>query len=122
MRNSSYSFTTSALDEGEWSAALPGRALPPGKWSPVPIVQEAGWAPQPLWVQRLEEKSSASAGDRIPLAQCVVRHYTDWATPALENYNMEKQNRLNQSELWNMTIRERNETLLVMSRDAVSRR
>jgi hypothetical protein len=27
---SSYSFTTSAGDEGEWSASLPGRALPPG--------------------------------------------------------------------------------------------
>jgi hypothetical protein len=33
---SSYSFTTSSLDGGEWSASLPGRALPPGKdpWYP----------------------------------------------------------------------------------------
>jgi hypothetical protein len=30
-RYSSYSFTTSALDEGEWSASRPARALPPGK-------------------------------------------------------------------------------------------
>jgi hypothetical protein len=29
---SSYSFTTSALDCGKWSASRPGRALPPGKW------------------------------------------------------------------------------------------
>jgi hypothetical protein len=43
-RYSSYSFTTSALDGGEWSASRPGRALPPGKGPPVPIVQEAGWA------------------------------------------------------------------------------
>jgi hypothetical protein len=42
---SSYSFTTSALDGGEWSASRPGHALPPGKGPPVPIVQEAGWAP-----------------------------------------------------------------------------
>jgi hypothetical protein len=54
-RYSSYSFTTSALDGGEWSASGPGRALPPGKGPPVPIVQEAGWAPEPVWTQRLEE-------------------------------------------------------------------
>jgi hypothetical protein len=29
----------------------------PGKGPPVPIVQEAGWAPQPVWTQRSEEKS-----------------------------------------------------------------
>jgi hypothetical protein len=63
-RYSSYSFTTSALDGGEWSAPRPGRALPPGKGPPVPIVQEAGWAPEPVWTQRLQEISSAPAGDR----------------------------------------------------------
>jgi hypothetical protein len=36
-RYSSYSFLTSALDGGEWSASRPGRALPPGKEPPVPI-------------------------------------------------------------------------------------
>jgi hypothetical protein len=59
---SSYSFTTSALDGGELSASLPGRALPPGKGPPVPIVQEAVWASEPVWTQRLEEKSFVSAG------------------------------------------------------------
>jgi hypothetical protein len=39
---------TLALDEGEWSAAHPSHTLPPGK-DPVPIVQEAGWAPGPVW-------------------------------------------------------------------------
>jgi hypothetical protein len=48
-----YSFTTSALDGGEWSASRPGRALPPGKGPPVPIVQKAAWAPEPVWTQRL---------------------------------------------------------------------
>jgi hypothetical protein len=49
---------------GEWSASRPGRALPPGKGPPVPIVQEAGWAPEPVWTRRLEEKSFAPAEDR----------------------------------------------------------
>jgi hypothetical protein len=57
-RYSSYSFSTSALDGGEWSASHPGCALAPVKGSPVPIVQEAGWASEPVWTQRLEEKSS----------------------------------------------------------------
>jgi hypothetical protein len=65
-------FLTSPLDGGEWSASRPGRALPP-----VPIVQEAGWAPEPIWTQRLEEKSSAFVGDRTPVVQSVVSHYTD---------------------------------------------
>jgi hypothetical protein len=72
-----YSFLTSALDGGEWSASCPGRALHPGKGPPVPIGQEAGWAPEPVWTQRLDEKSSASVGDRTPVVQSVVRHYTD---------------------------------------------
>jgi hypothetical protein len=82
-RYSPYSFLTSAVEGGEWSASRPGRALPPGKEPPVPTVQEAGWVPEPVWTQRLEEKSSASVGDRTPAVQSVVRHCTDWATPAL---------------------------------------
>jgi hypothetical protein len=54
---SSYSFSAMALDGSEWSASRPGSALPPGKGPSVPIVQEAGWAPEPVWTQRLEEKS-----------------------------------------------------------------
>jgi hypothetical protein len=68
-RYNSYSFPTSALDDGEWSASRPGRALPPGKGPPVRIVQEAGWASEPVWIQRLQEKSSAPAGDRTPIAR-----------------------------------------------------
>jgi hypothetical protein len=90
---SSYSFTTSALDRGEWSVSRPGRALPPGKGPPVPILQEAGWAPEPVWTQMLEEKYFAPAGDRTPVVQPVVRHYTAWANPApsiglLQSVNM----------------------------------
>jgi hypothetical protein len=66
---SSYSFMTSALDRGEWSASRPGRALLSGKGPPVPIGQEAEWAPEPVWTQRLEEKSSAPAGNRISIVR-----------------------------------------------------
>jgi hypothetical protein len=52
-RYSSYSFSTSALDGGEWSASRPGRALAPEKGLPVSVVQEAEWAPEPVWTQRL---------------------------------------------------------------------
>jgi hypothetical protein len=55
---SSYSFMTSTLDGCEWSAPHSGRSLLPGKGPPVPIVQEARCAPEPVWTQRLEEKIS----------------------------------------------------------------
>jgi hypothetical protein len=71
-RYSSYSYLTSALDGGEWSVSRPGRALPLS----VPIGQEAGLAPEPVWTQGLEENSSAPAGHRTPIVQPVVRHYT----------------------------------------------
>jgi hypothetical protein len=31
----------------------PAALYPPGKGPPVPIVQKAGWAPEPVWTQRL---------------------------------------------------------------------
>jgi hypothetical protein len=46
----------------------PAALLPPGKGPPVPIVQEAGWAPEPVWALRLEEKSFAPAGDQTSIA------------------------------------------------------
>jgi hypothetical protein len=81
-RYSSYSYSTSALDGGEWSASRPGRALAPGKGPPVPTVQEAGWAPEPVWTQRLEEKSFAPAGDRTPIARS-SSPYPDTILPEL---------------------------------------
>jgi hypothetical protein len=54
---SSHSFLTSALHGGEWSASRPVRDLALGKGPSVPIGEGAGWAPQPVWTQRLEEKS-----------------------------------------------------------------
>jgi hypothetical protein len=68
---------TAALDECEWSPSRPGRALPSGKGPQVPIGQEAGWVLEPIWTQRLEEKSFAPARDRTPVVQSVVRHYIE---------------------------------------------
>jgi hypothetical protein len=74
------SFLNSSRDEGKWSASRPGRALPPRKGPPVPFVQEAGWAPELVWTQSLEEKSFrlcwGSNLDR-PVVQPVARQCTD---------------------------------------------
>jgi hypothetical protein len=63
-------------------SVTPRPRFTPGKEPTVPIVQEAGWASELVWTQRLEEKSFVCAGERTPVVQSVVRHYTDWATPA----------------------------------------
>jgi hypothetical protein len=42
-----YSISNSALGGGGWSATFPSRFTP--RKDPVPIVQEAGWAPGPVW-------------------------------------------------------------------------
>jgi hypothetical protein len=42
-----------------------------------------GWASEPVWTQRLQEKFFASAADRTAVIQSVVKHCTDWAIPAL---------------------------------------
>jgi hypothetical protein len=48
---------------------VPAALYPLGKGPPVPIGQEAGWAPEQVWTQRIEEKSFAPAGDRTPIAR-----------------------------------------------------
>jgi hypothetical protein len=49
----------------------------PGKGLPEPSGLEAGCASELVWTQKLEEKSFSSAGDRSPVVQPVVSHYTD---------------------------------------------
>jgi hypothetical protein len=66
-RCSSFSFTTTELDGGEWSASRLSRTLPLGKGHPVPTGQQAGWAPEPDWAQRIKEKSFAPARDRTTI-------------------------------------------------------
>jgi hypothetical protein len=56
-----YSCSASALGGDGWSAPRPGR-FTPGK-DPVPIVQDAGWAPGPVWTFA---KNLASTGIRSP--------------------------------------------------------
>jgi hypothetical protein len=68
--------TTSALDGGEWSVLRPGRALPQGKGSTVHNGQDAGWAADPVCIQRFEEKSLASARDLTWIASRPVRSQT----------------------------------------------
>jgi hypothetical protein len=53
--------STSALDGGGWSTPCPGRFTP--SKDPVPIVQEAGWAPGPVWTG---EENLVSTGIRSP--------------------------------------------------------
>jgi hypothetical protein len=49
----SCSFTTSAIDEVIFQLHAQAALYPRGKTPPLPIVQEAGWAPQPVWTQWL---------------------------------------------------------------------
>jgi hypothetical protein len=70
-------------------ASRPGRALPPGKGPSVPIVQEAGWASEPIRTQSTEEKSFRLfrvSNLHRPVVQPVAKHYTGWAT-WLTKYN-----------------------------------
>ena len=54
---------TAALEGDEWSAARPGRTFTPGK-DPVPILQEAGWAPGPVWTGGKSRQHRDSIPDR----------------------------------------------------------
>jgi hypothetical protein len=69
---------------GGWVVTItPRPRISPMIGPPLPIVQEAGWAPKPVWVQRVEKifvyLCRESNLDR-PVVQPVARHCTDWAT------------------------------------------
>jgi hypothetical protein len=66
---------TSALDGGGWSTPRPG-PLYPREREPVPIVQETGWTPGPVWTRA---ENLAPTGIRSP--DRPVRRYTDCGTP-----------------------------------------
>jgi hypothetical protein len=76
-RGIAQSFLTSALEGGGWSAPRPG-PFTPGK-DPVPIVQEVGWAPGPVWTN---VKNLAPPEFEPRTVQPVASRYTDWAIPA----------------------------------------
>jgi hypothetical protein len=92
-----------------WSASHPGRALDPGKGPPVPIIQEAGWDPEPVWIQRAEEKSIAPAGDRTPIARSSSPQ-SDTILPKLTRLlNIKLQETLIACSLygcWNLSLRD----------------
>jgi hypothetical protein len=52
----SYSFMILELEGGEWSTSLDDHALTLGDGPTVPIGQRVGWAPEPVWTQRLKGK------------------------------------------------------------------
>jgi hypothetical protein len=59
-------------------------ALLPEKEPPVPIWQEAGWAPEMVWTLWCREKSHTYRDTNFyPSAvQPVASRYTDWTIPA----------------------------------------
>ena len=63
---------TAALEGGEWSAARPGLHFTPGK-NPVPILQEAGWAPGPVWTGGRSRPHRYSIPDRPARSQSLYR-------------------------------------------------
>ena len=76
---------TAALEGGEWSAARPGRTLPPGK-SRYPFYRRLGGS----------QGRSGRAENLVPTGiwsrnvQPVVSRYTDWATgPTIQHYYQE---------------------------------
>jgi hypothetical protein len=54
---------TTTLEGDQWSASHPGRTLPPGKTRYPLYVQEAGWAPGPVWT---DAENLAPTGIRSP--------------------------------------------------------
>ena len=64
---------TAALEGGEWSAARPGRTLPPRKDS-VPILQENGWAPGPVWTGGKSRPHRGSIPDRPARSQSLLSY------------------------------------------------
>jgi hypothetical protein len=69
---------TTALEGAEGPASRPGRFLPPRK-TPVPMVQEAGWAPGPVWTGA-ENLAPPPPGFDPRTVQPVASRYTDYAT------------------------------------------
>jgi hypothetical protein len=59
-------------------------ALPPGKESPVPSGEEAGWATELVWITLRREKSGPyrDSNSDPSIIQPVASRYTDYVIPA----------------------------------------
>jgi hypothetical protein len=78
---------TATLEGGEWSAARPGCTLSPGK-NPVPILQETGWAPGPVWTGGKSRPHRDSIPDPPARSQSLYRlSYPAHSNAILEQYN-----------------------------------
>jgi hypothetical protein len=66
---------------GVWSQPHDPAASTPGKY-PLPIVQETGWDPGPVWTG---EENLVPTGIRSQTVQPVVSRYTDWAIRAIRD-------------------------------------
>ena len=71
---------TAALEEGEWSAARPGRTIPPGK-TRYPFYRRLG-GPQG---RSGRAENLVPTGIRPRTVQPVVSRYNDWATRPTNN-------------------------------------
>jgi hypothetical protein len=110
--NSSYSFLTSALDGGEWSASIPGHAMLLGKDNRYPLYRkldglQTGMDTEP------RGKILCFSWHRSPVVQSAVRHCTDRAIPAPSVFS----NRLFWSKqgLWRLRILRGIQSLVAMS-------
>jgi hypothetical protein len=48
----------------------------------LPIAQNAGWGPKPVWTLWQREKSLVPAGNQTPTIQLVALRYIHWAKMA----------------------------------------
>jgi hypothetical protein len=86
-----YSFTTSALDGGEWSASRPSRALPSGErisrthWTGSWVDPRAG-----LDTEVRGKISCFSQGSNLdfPVVQSVAKRYTDREDDSVNRGNL----------------------------------
>jgi hypothetical protein len=94
----------------EWVlSVMPWPRFTPGKGPLVPTVQEAGWAPEPVWTHKLQGKISCLCQGlnlNHQVIQSIARLYTDWATLAPDNcyYNIHLYHQYTQPPLKNPTL------------------
>jgi len=62
---------------------------------PVPIVQDAGWTPTPVWMGM---EYLIPTGTRSPDVHPVVSRYTDWAIPAHKQEDIKQRKTTNKKQ------------------------
>jgi hypothetical protein len=77
---------TWALDWGEWSASRPAALYPRERTPSIDWIGSCVGLRAGLDTEATG-KILCLCRDRTPAVCCVVRHYTDWATPAANNNN-----------------------------------